>query len=233
MTPFDVPPSLVTFTKIRPSGQDIYAAARSGCSDTHLALARTWISEGIPVAFEECPAVYDSMRGWLADKLNIHAKQIGLTGSARFGSSFVHVKVGRDFGPDSDLDFFVVSDTLFGECRADFHTWHEDYRSFKVKPGNSSEGGYWRDNAKRVPQNIRRGFIDVNKIPAHRRYKTAQRTLNTMSQLVRELKKTPKSPSPERASVRCYDGWASLVKQMSLSLQQIREESNRQGREGV
>ena len=231
MTPFDVPPSLVTFTKTRPSGQDIHAAVRSGCSDTHLALARTWISEGIPVAFEECPAVYDSMRAWLAVKLNIHAKQIGLTGSARFGSSFV--KVGREFGPDSDLDFFVVSDTLFGHFCSNFDTWYEDYRSCKVKPGNSSEGGYWRDNAERVPQNIRRGFIDVNRIPACPRYKTAQRTLDTMSQLVGKLKETPKSPSPEHASVRCYDGWASLVRQMSLNLQRIREVSNRQGREGV
>ena len=219
MTPFDVPPALVTLTA-RPAGREIYAAARDGCGDTHRALARTWISEGIPVVFEECPAVYDSIREWMAGELDIHAKQIGLTGSARFGSSFVRGKLDRAFGSCSDLDFFVVSETLFKRCCADFHSWCEGYRSHEVKP-NYRERDYWRENAKRVPRNINRGFIDVSKIPARRPYKTARRTLDVMSQLVRKLRETPKSPSPRRASVRCYDGWTSLVNQMSLNLERI------------
>ena len=225
MTPFDVPPSLATFTA-RPSGQDVYEAARDGCSDTHLALARTWISEGIPVAFEECPAVYDSMRGWMARELDIHAKQIGLTGSARFGSSFSPRKVGRAFGPSSDLDFFVVSETLFRRCHADFRSWHADYRSLEVKPRNSRQRYYWRANAESVPKNIDRGFIDVSKIPAFPQYETAQRTLDVMSRLVWKLKEASKSPSPARASVRCYDGWTSLLKQMSLNLDHISKQDN-------
>ena len=219
MTPFSVPPSMETFTKTDPSGTGVLAIAYEGGPDACEALARTWITEGIPVAFAECPAVYDSMRVWLANELSIDPKQIGLTGSARFGSSFVAYKAGRPFGPRSDLDFFLVSEALFTAYRADFCSWRDDFRSGRVKAKNAIEQGHWEDNAERVPKNIRRRFIDVKKIPARRRYRTAQRTLNLMYLLTEKLKVTLRSPSPRQASVRCYEDWGSVVEQMSINLE--------------
>ena len=217
MTPFSVLPSMETFTEAHPSGADVLAIAHEGGPDACEALVRTWITEGIPTAFAECPAVYDSMRVWLADKLSIHPKQIGLTGSARFGSSFVAYKAGRSFGPCSDLDFFVVSETLFTAYCDDFCCWRTDYRSGRATP-RTAERRYWKENVKRVPKNINRRFIDVKMIPARPQYQTAQRTLDLMSSLVMKLRATPRSPSPPKASVRCYENWRSVVKQMSISL---------------
>ena len=219
MTPFEVPQSMETFADTCPSARDLLAIANEGGSDACAALARTWISEGIPVAFKDCPAVYDSMRVWLADRLCIHAKQIGLTGSARLGSSFVAQKAGKPFGPSSDLDLFVISESLFAAYRADFFTWRDDFRSGRVAAHNAIEQRYWNNNVVETPRNIKRRFIDVGRrIPSRRQYKAAQQTLNAMSQLVRKLKATPRSPSPVKASVRCYEDWESFVVQMSLSL---------------
>ena len=219
MTPFEVPHSLETFADTCPSVSDVLAIANKGGSNACAALARTWLSEGIPVVFRDCPAVYDSMRVWLADRLSIHAKQIGLTGSARLGSSFVPKKAGKPFGPSSDLDLYVISETLFAAYRADFFTWRDDFRSGRVTANNAIEQGYWKSNAKETPDNIKRRFIDVGRrIPARRQYKTAQQTLNAMFQLIGKLKATPRSPSPVKASVRCYADWESFVEQVSLSL---------------
>ena len=220
MTPFSVPPSMETFAETRPSGRDVLAIAYEGGPDACEALARTWITEGIPVAFAECPAVYDSMRVWLANELSIHPKQIGLTGSACFGSSFVAYKAGRPFGPRSDLDFFLVSKALFTAYCDDFCCWRTDYLSGRATP-RTAEERYWKENVKRVPKNINRRFIDVKMIPARPQYQTAQRTLDLMSRLVVKLKVTSRSPSPPKASVRCYESWRSVVKQMSISLAPI------------
>lgn len=219
MTPFEVPPSMETFADTCPSAHDLLAIANEGGSDACAALARTWISEGIPVAFKDCPAVYDSMRVWLADRLCIHAKQIGLTGSAGLGSSFVARKAGKPFGSDSDLDLFVISETLFNAYRANFFTWRDDFRSGRVTAHHATEQRYWENNAVEAPRNIKRRFIDVGRrIPSRRRYKAAQQTLSAMSQLVQKLKATPRSPSPVKATVRCYEDWESFVVQVSLSL---------------
>ena len=207
-----------TFTKVHPSGLDVLTMAYEGGSAACEALARTWITEGVPVAFSKCPAVYDSMRAWLADKLDIYPKQIGLTGSARLGSSFVANKAGRPFGPRSDLDFFLVSEALFTAYCDDFCNWRDDFSSDKVRPNNAKEREHWEENAKNVPTNIKRRFINVWMIPARPRYKTAQHTLDVMSHLVSKLKATPRSPSPARASVRCYENWGSLIKQVAISL---------------
>lgn len=220
MTPFRIPSSMETFTDTCPSGTELLKVAHEGGPDACAALARTWISEGIPVAFERCPAGYDSMRVWLANELNVHPKQIGLTGSARFGSSFVGHRAGRPFGPCSDLDLFVVSKPLFRAYSANFIAWRDDFCSGMVVPSNE-ERVHWPDNAKRIPRNMARGFIDVGFIPARRQYKMAQRTLDTMSRLVRKLTATPCLPSPRKASVRCYEDWESLVKQVALNLEHL------------
>lgn len=218
MTPFEVPPSMATFADPRPSACDLLSVAGEGGADACAALARTWITEGIPVAFEQCPAVYDSMRVWLADELKVHAKQIGLTGSARFGFSFV---TGQRFGPRSDLDFFVVSEPLFYAYRDEFSIWHDDFRSGRAVPNNKKEREYWKENARRVPRNLNKKFVDVNRIPSRMPYQTARQTLDAMSRLVRKLAATPCSPSPPKASVRCYRDWKSLVRQMSLNLNNL------------
>ena len=61
MKPFGVPDSCVDLKCMRLSAHTLRAAARGG-KDARITLAQLWITEGIPFAFAECPAVYDSIR---------------------------------------------------------------------------------------------------------------------------------------------------------------------------
>ena len=166
--------------------------------------------------FESCPAVYDSMRAWLAGELEVRPKQIGHTGSPRFDSSLAAHKKGKPLGPRSDLELFVVSDALFGALCADFNAWRDDYRS-GGKTDNNRDRRFWKHNVLEIPGTINRGFIIVDRIPALDQYKTAKRILRTMDDLVQKLEAAPCSPSPKEVSVRCYERWGSMVSQMSLT----------------
>lgn len=217
MKPFDIPGSCADLKSTRLSAHTLRAAARGG-RKARITLAQLWITEGIPFAFADCPAVYDSIRMWLGRELKVHAKQIGLTGSGRHGESINPQEFGRPFDERSDLDFYIVSTELFGAYRCEFFAWLDDYKSGNVAPRGDRERGYWKDNERKVPRNIECGFIDVNRIPARARYSTAQRTLNLMSRLSRKLSNTPHSPSPRRASIRCFENWTGLIDRVSMNL---------------
>ena len=72
-----------------------------------------------------CPAVYASMRAWLACELDVHPKEISMTGSGRLGESWVPNQLGIPFGPQSDLDLFLVSSDFFARVEEDFLRWSE------------------------------------------------------------------------------------------------------------
>lgn len=220
MKPFSIPDSCVGLRSTRLSAHELLAAARGG-KEARITLAQQWMTEGIPFAFAECPAVYEAIRIWLGDELDVHAKQIGLTGSSRHGEALNPQKFGQPFGKESDLDFYIVSNNLFSAYRSEFLVWRKDYASGRAVPRNDRQRGYWKDNERNVPNNVDHGFIDVNKIPAYPNYVTVQKTLDLMSQLIRKLSDTPNSPSPRRASIRCYKNWTSLIDRVSINLRSI------------
>ena len=206
-----------------PSALTLLHVARIGGHEARIALAQLWITEGIPFAFRECPVLYDSVRSWLSKGLNVNAKEISITGSGRIGESLNPQRIGRPFGPTSDLDLFVVSGKLFNLFRDEFYRWSEDYECGAVRPRSKQEEKYWKDNKARGPNVIRLGFIDVKMIPPWKRYQMAQTTANCMWQLVEKLKFTNKGPKPSRASVRVYADWDSLVKRVSYNLRSSAE----------
>lgn len=189
-------------------------------------ISRVWLSEGIPAIFLKCPAVYDSLRCWLADTLNVHYKQIGLVGSAQLGKSMDPDKIGTPFIPDeSDLDLFIISESLFNELKRDFNQWSLDFRN-KEFDTSSRERRFWHINAKRSSNNIHRGFIDANTIPAFPKYPTAKKVETTMEILVRKLHNTHDAPKIRRASIRSYVSWDSFIQQKSLNLRVIAKKMN-------
>lgn len=218
MEPFKAAASLVNLSDPYPSATTLLEAARNGGEQARVAFARLWLSEGIPFAFRKCPAVYESVRSWLSIHLDVHAKEISLTGSARLGSSLAPWKVGKPFEDSSDLDLFVVSDHLFRRVKDDFLRWAADFDRGVAKPRNDTEAGYWSDNSRRGYNLIQRGFLDAKMIPNLPAYTTARTVNNTMSLLVRKLKVTVGAPKPNRASVRCYSSWNSYVQQVSINL---------------
>lgn len=215
MKPFEFNPSLNEITNRYPaSDQLLEALGTSGYSD-RVAIARQWLSEGVPSAFEHCPAVFESLRFWLALKLGVKAKEISLVGSARLGWSLDPEKLGSPFGSKSDLDLFVVSKKLFLLITEDFCRWNSDYVNGRVSPTTNREKVYWPDNSKRGPGLISRGFMDAKLIPG--RY-DRNNIDDKMSELVESLNATMTAPDVRRASLRCCNSWGSFEGQMSINL---------------
>ena len=228
MEPFSVPESLRGHVDPHLSPEFVLDAAGRGGDSARTALARLWLSEGIPHAFRECPAVYESVRSWLSAFLSVHAKEITIVGSARLGASHSPKKLGKEFTTDSDLDLAVISSELFKKLREEFFQWLQAFERGEVHATNPREARFWHQNSKRVPRNIEAGFIDARYIPNHEPYRTARTINDTMSLLVKKLNRTPRSPSPCKAGVRCYKSWDSFVIQKSRNLKHCWEEWKKQ-----
>lgn len=218
MEPFKVPSEIANITGSYPNASEIIDAAKKGGDQSRMAIARLWLSEGIPYAFREQPALYESVRGWLSTRLDIDAKDVHLIGSARIGQSLAPNKIGKEFGQHSDLDIFVISSSLFQRIKNDFNSWSYDFESGKITPSNTREEFFWRENIQRGPKNISRGFIDSKIIPNHNEFRTTQVIANSMWLLKEKLDITNGAPSVKEASIRCYCDWGSFVRQVTLSL---------------
>ena len=220
MKPFEFNPSLNEITDRYPAcAQLLEALGTSGYSD-RVAIARQWLSEGVPSAFEHCPAVFESLRIWLALKLGVKAKEISSVGSARIGWSLAPRKMGKPFDRKSDLDLFVISQRLFLLICKDFCRWNSDYVNGRILPENKREEKYWRDNGRRGSGLIERGFMDAKLIPTRGGY-DKHNIHNTMWELVEKLNATVTEPRICRASLRCYDSWTSFEDQISRTLKNV------------
>lgn len=220
MRPFDVSPALEPLHDVYPSADTILGAARGGDRDARYAIARLWLSEGIPHCFRARPSLYEALRRWLALQLDVHAKEITLVGSGRQGFSLSPgPALRRPFGDHSDLDFAVVSKVLFERLEAAFKRWTSDYAEGSVRPRHERERALWEANKKSVPSGLGRGFIDPHKIPTWNRYPEAQIMGQAKYEAQEKLKATPDAPSVRNISVRVYLGWDSFVRQMAINLE--------------
>lgn len=132
---FQVEPELARLKGTYPPSDDMRTAIGTGERERRT-VARLWLSEGIPYAFRECPALYEEVRSWLAAQLEVHPKAVGMVGSGRIGYSMKPREWGCRYDPSSsDLDLLVVSASLFDRLKQDFQRWRRDYDHGLVKPG--------------------------------------------------------------------------------------------------
>jgi hypothetical protein len=218
MEPFKISPHLAMLLDSYPDARILVDAATNGGQHGKAAIARLWLSEGIPFAFKSAPALYESVRAWLGGRLDVDPKEIHLTGSARIGQSLAPMKIGTSFGSHSDLDLFVVSQTLFDRIKTDFNNWSYHFEGGLVQPSNDTEKKYWVDNSQRGAGLIQRGFLDSHIVPNREEYPTIKNIAQTMWLLKSKLDITEGAPSIKSASVRCYKDWGSYVRQMVISL---------------
>ena len=210
MLPFYTP---LTMSKLKypyPDSDTLRSVIKNNNQEACELLAQLWISEGVPHIFLNIPGVYANMRKWLGKKLDIHPKEISITGSARFGYS-LKPKIstyGKVFTVSSDLDLFIVSENLFNRLKNDFETWVEDCKNDEDM----------QENIKFGQRNIPKGFIDQYKIPPKKKYSTVNRIYKVMSVL---KKKIPYFIRPKKASIRCYKNWKSAINQISLNLKEL------------
>ena len=224
MKPFDIEAPLRKLLGHYPDPELLLQVALEGGKEAQGAIARLWLSEGIPSVFCPCPVIYDYLRCWIADRLEVKGKKIGLVGSAQLGKSFALHKLGAPFIDNkSDLDFFIISDNLFAKLKEDFARWAYDFASGRLTATNR-ERRFWKSNLKRSANNIQQGFIDANTIPSFSKYPTAEKIQKTMELLILRLKNTEDAPKTKKASIRCYTSWDSFVQQKSLNLKYLAEQ---------
>ncbi|WP_309498341.1 hypothetical protein [Sulfurovum sp.] len=217
MEAFKVSPHLEEIMGTYPDAKLIHKVANNGSESARIALARLWLSEGIPYAFKNCPGVYEEMRSWMGSRLSINPKEISISGSARLGQSLAPQKLGKKFDEKSDLDIFIVSHDLFERLKEDYNKWAYDFESGALE---DKKNIYWKDNLDKGQKNIYRGFIDSHYIPSFEIYKTVRGIQQTMYLLTEKLKITPHAPTVQKASVRCYKSWNDYVNQVTLNLKQ-------------
>jgi hypothetical protein len=161
MRPFLVSEKCRSMRDFYPSSQTLSEAIKGVGYLDLLGILRLWFSGGIPFAFRENPMLYEVARGWLAMRLQIHPKSVTLIGSGRIGYSLCPLpKFGKVFDDESDLDYSAIDHKLFSELVSTFLEWEGDADSGRASPRGSRERNCWKDNLKRLPENIARGFID-------------------------------------------------------------------------
>ena len=212
-------PPLAALSGAYPASEDVLQAVALGPQERSV-VARLWVSEGIPFAFRECPALYEEARTWLAKRLGLDPKEISMGGSGRLGYSLAPAKWGEAYSPrSSDLDVFAVSERLFDGLRGDFKHWSDDYDNSAVVP-TKEEREYWRANRKEAPGCIDSGFLDSWRVPNRTAYPVFLKTNSCLAELSVKLLKTDAGPkSQRRLSLRCYRDWRSCARQLSLSLE--------------
>jgi hypothetical protein len=222
MQPLSVAAPLECFVDPYPSVASVLAALKSEHRHVPYALGSLWLSEGIPFAFRENPAIYDALRVWLSRSLGIEAKELTLIGSGRQGYSLSpNATFGRAFGSHSDLDFSAVSGSLFARLRTAYESWERDYAKGLVAPRHERERNLWNENKRVCPGGLARGFLDPHKIPTWKRYPEAQKTMDALWRANEKLKITLGAPSIRRISLRVYVCWNSLVGQIATTLEAV------------
>lgn len=220
MRPFEISESIGELKEVYPSAEVIMTAVGKSRKSEIYAIARLWLSEGIPFAFREKPGLYEVVRDWVANRLSIHPKQLTLIGSGRQGSSLAPPpKTGKRFDGESDLDWSAVSQELFDRCKEEFESWATDYRNGVVEPRNQTEKQYWTENIASCPKMITRGFIDPYKIPIWDIYPLSQLIANSMWLVARKCQSTDGAPRFKKSTIRVYRDWSAFIKQLTINLE--------------
>ncbi|POD76266.1 hypothetical protein BKM17_12450 [Pseudomonas syringae group genomosp. 3] len=194
-------------------------ALLSGGQPERLGLAELWLSEGIPHAFSLSPAIYQQLRTDLSRKLSVGAKDISVVGSSRVGYSLAHYKFGKEFSHDSDLDLCVVNSGLYANIASDAERFIEHMASGITTANNQRTQDLWIANCRTLAENIKRGFVDTNKVPSIKdKYDQVYHIRNSLYFLGERLKVTQGAPHFKSISVRVYEDWQSMASQVARSL---------------
>ncbi len=227
--PFMAKPSLSNLPYPFATPGQLRDALRNGTWGDREIFVRLWLSEGVPYSFRNCPALFEDLRGWLGKRLDVHPKEITLIGSARIGFSLASgTEYGKEFSDESDLDFSVVSHSLFSLLAQSYYQFVDDYHSRRIIPSDEKEAELWQENIKVCHRNMRRSFLDVNKIPNRRSYPVVRNIMTSMWFLDKRLKETPEAPAITHSSVRIYRCWSSFVDQVSLNLRHALKDEDEQ-----
>ncbi len=179
------------------------------------------IINNTPYIFKEIPLLYEQIKQYLSDRLQIQNESIKIIGSAKTGFSVSPLPYyGKKFSEKSDLDFTIISETLFEKLNKEYLIWETCYNNKQVLPQNDIEEKYWINNISLLKRTTSRGFIDTNKIP-NREICPLTMIINNSMYLIKYKLKEYHNIIISKASVRVYKNYNLFLKQLKLNTDQI------------
>ncbi len=211
MLPTPIHRDLEALCTTHPEPAQLLAAVHAATPKEIEAIARLWLTEGIPAAFKNTPIHYEHMRHHVAEELEIHARSISIVGSARLGYSLKPIKFGRLFNPDSDLDLFIVDKDLFDGCIKAAERWRDDVIAGRLV-------------RKKIPFNhlsavIASGYINPGWIPEKDEYQPVPRIKVAVRNAQRKLKKLGHH---NKASARIYEDWKRAFAKICFDVRDLK-----------
>lgn len=223
MDPFLTSEPARSITDHYPEPESLLALLAENNREELYGFCRQWVSEGIPHAFKLNPMLYEIVRGWLANRLTIHPKEITIIGSARIGYSLTPPpKFGAAFSENSDLDLVVISEDLFLRSLEESERFSIDLKNGEISPKNEREARLWSEIAEDLLRTgTTRSFIDTWKIPFLDRYPLAKRVGNTCWLLTKKLEISCEGFKVKKASIRVYRNLSAFIAQNRINLESI------------
>ena len=214
-----LPQAVATLQQPYPQPEPFHQAASYRAFQA--SLSRLWLSEGIPYAFRSRPAVYEAIREWLAERLDVHAKDITIIGSARIGWSLSPQHPWRPFSPTSDLDLSVISSSLLTRLSTVFDTWAHDFESGALHGFPDGLTRFWPGNVAFGRRNIPRGFMDADKVPRLPQYPFSQLCGQSMYLIQRAVSSSDLGIQPKKVTIRVYRDWAVFIRRLQMVLPEL------------
>ena len=113
---------------------------------------------------------------------------------------------------------FFSSLECYEKYAACFEKWKSDYETGAVTPRDAKEEHFWKLNLTVVPDQLRRGFLDYNKLPLRGVYEFAQSVAQSLYILNERLKLTAEVPRFRKITLRTYRDWQALLSQGMINL---------------
>lgn len=182
-------------------------------------LLRHVVRFNTPYVFRDKPLLYEYIRQYLADILQLEVQDVLLIGSAKTGFSMSTDQYGKAFSSKSDLDFTIVSKPLFDILCNEYHTWHELYTNGQEKP-SIAEQNYWDANINTLERTIDRRFIDTTKLP-NRMCCPTNMMINNAMYLIKTKLELPFQITISHASVRVYNDINAFYRQLKINTNRL------------
>ena len=200
-----------------PTPQEVKDAFYSANEEERYGIIRLWITEGIPHAFKNAPLLYEEIRQFISNGVNVHSKEVTLVGSGRIGYSLKKKVWGKPFTNKSDLDFTIISNVLYNNLVIDFQKWVGDIESKRLTPKTVYELKGWLGSIEVVNRNIPNGFIYTKNLLPYKEYPAVRKCYSTMYILKDKLSETRDAPKVSDASIRVYSDWKSCIRQLNIN----------------
>jgi hypothetical protein len=177
-------------------------------SRDHAKIVEELLITGVPFAFRDSPADYDTLRATLGAALHLSVDAMTVVGSGRIGFSLSPEKYGAPFLPESDLDVAVISAELFDIAWFDLLRLGRKY--FRLQKNVRA----WVDTHKE--NHIFFGFIIPDFLPG------AVAISPTWFRTFRGLARNP-SLADRDVNGRLYQTWNHVLVHQLYSLRKIQQ----------